>query len=244
VRQFKYRPIAWYVASRPVAPSTASGKRARGASRQPAFECLVYYHACRGDVLARIRTQYVGPLIRAESGRAVDARRTGNDVDEAVAAATAQELEDFAGRLRQVEENGFACAELDKLLSQEPLDRWSGDWIMAPRNRNELLANERAWHVDINDGVRVNIAPIQLAGLLASDVLKAADAQKAISDRARWRSDERRWVREGVLQRSGWMEDDVPESPAWTRRAPEQKRLAEKRCAVLERAAATDPGTS
>jgi hypothetical protein len=86
--------------------------------------------------------------------------------------------------------------------------------------------------------VRVNVAPLQLAGLLASDILKTSDAQKALADRARWRSDERRWVREGVLPRSGWMADDVPDSPRWTERATEREterqRLEEKRRAVME----------
>jgi len=90
--------------------------------------------------------------------------------------------------------------------------------------------------VDLNDGVRVNIAPLQLAGVLAGDVLKAADAKKAIADRARWRSDERRWVREGKLPRCGWMDEALPESPAWTARAPEraaeQRKLEEKRRAA------------
>ena len=70
---------------------------------------------------------------------------------------------------------------------------------MPPASADELAAQERAWRVDINDGVRVNIAPLQLAGLLTCDVLRPDDARKAIADRARWRSDERRWVREGVL---------------------------------------------
>lgn len=46
------------------------------------------------------------------------------------------------------------------------------------------MAQERAWRVDINDGVRVNVAPWQLAGLLTSDVLRPDDARKAIADRA------------------------------------------------------------
>jgi hypothetical protein len=87
--------------------------------------------------------------------------------------------------------------------------------------------------------VRVNIAPLQLAGLLAGDVLKAPDAKKALADRARWRADERRWVREGKLPRCGWMSEDVPESPAWTRLAPqraaEQQKLDLKRKTVLEK---------
>ena len=124
-------------------------------------------------------------------------------------------------------------------MAKEPLDRWSGDGYLAPANREELLRNEQAWRVDINDGVRVNIAPLQLAGVLASDVLKAADAKKALADRARWRADERRWVRDGKLPRCGWMDERVPESPRWTEREPErvaeQIKLEQKRQALQSR---------
>ncbi len=84
--------------------------------------------------------------------------------------------------------------------------------------------------------MRVNIAPLQLNGLLSSDVLKVADARKAIADRARWRSDERRWVRQGKLPRCGWMGEDVLESPEWLRLAPQREaerlKLEEKRRAL------------
>ncbi len=138
-----------------------------------------------------------------------------------------------------MDEEGFACPELDELMAAQPLDRWSGDGHRVPSNREELLRRERAWHVDTNDGVRVNIAPVQLAGVLAAEVLKAADARKAITDRARWRAGERRWVREGKLPRCGWMSDDVPESPRWRGLAPqreaERRKLEEKRGAASER---------
>jgi len=68
--------------------------------------------------------------------------------------------------------------------------------------------------------VRVNIAPVQIAGLLASDVLKVADAKQVIADRARWRSDERRWVRAGKPAGCGRMDERAPESQKWTELAP------------------------
>jgi hypothetical protein len=72
---------------------------------------------------------------------------------------------------------------------------------------------------------------------LAGDVLNKKDLPKAIADRARWRSDERRWVRAGKLPRCGWMDESVPESPAWTELAPEREaervRLEEKRKTAL-----------
>lgn len=245
VRQFKYRPIAWHLASVPVAGT--GGGRGKGGSRQvPAFECMVYYHACGLGLLARLRTQYVAPLLHAERGRVDSARQSGDDTAAAHATARVQELEAFMERLRGVEEQGFDTSQLENGFLGEPLDRWSGDGILAPASRDALLAQERAWAVDLNDGVRVNIAPLQLAGVLASDVLKEADAKKALADRARWRADERRWVREGVLPRSGWMAEDTPASPRWAERAREreieQRRLERKRAEAMARSAQGDGG--
>jgi hypothetical protein len=248
VRQFKYRPIAWHLASDP-SVAVADAKAGRGGTsvsarrlggrRQPAFECMVYYHACGGDVLARVRTQYVEPLLRGARQQLEHANRAKDENGVVQATIRIQELEEFNRRLQQLAERGFASTELDKALADEPLDRWSGDGYLAPTGRDELLRQEQGWRVDLNDGVRVNIAPVQLAGLLISDVLKAVDARKAIADRARWRSDERRWVRAGKLPRCGWMGDDVPESAEWTRLAPqreaERMKLEEKRRTVMAR---------
>ena len=49
--QFKKRPIAWQVQSDKFT-----------ARKKPAFACLLYYHKLDGDLLEKIRTQYVGPL--------------------------------------------------------------------------------------------------------------------------------------------------------------------------------------
>jgi hypothetical protein len=236
VSQFKYRPIGWQLVSTP----TSNGKKKRGGSqRGPAFECFLYYHACTGDALARIRTQYVEPLIRAERQKMEEAARTEDETTLLTAHERMQELEAFVEKLRFVEERGFACPELDKIIAEEPLDRWSGDGYLPPNSNDELLHQEQAWHVDINDGVRVNIAPLQLTGVLAGDVLKPVDAKKALADRARWRSDERRWVRDGKLPRCGWMDEAVPESPRWTEREPEriaeQIKLEQKRLALAHK---------
>ena len=73
-----------------------------------------------------------------------------------------------------------------------------------PRSVAEFILQESLYQPDINDGVRVNIAPLQKAGLLAADVLADKDVDKAIADRAAWRDDERRWCREGKLPKPGW----------------------------------------
>ena len=75
-----------------------------------------------------------------------------------------------------------------------------------PQTVAEFIRQESLYQPDINDGVRVNIAPLQKAGLLAAGVLAGKDVDKAISDRAAWRDDERRWCREGKLPKPGWWE--------------------------------------
>ena len=257
--QFKKRPIAWQLQSTPVQPASA-GRRRQGNRQEPAFACLLYYHRCATDILARLRTQYIEPLIAAEENRLAAARRyqptlldgtnqragenqarpntaangeTQSETLIAQATLRIQELQDFAARLRQVEAHGFDHPALTELLAAEPIDRWSGDGHHAPADHNTCHAQEAAWRVDINDGVRVNIAPLQAAGLLAHEVLNRQDVAKAIEDRARWRADERRWVRAGKLPRCGWLPVTVPESPQWTALAPareaERLRLQEKR---------------
>ena len=74
----------------------------------------------------------------------------------------------------------------------------------APVTIRDFVQQESFYAPDLNDGVRVNIAPLQRAGLLAADVIASKDVDKAIADRAEWRADERRWVREGKLPQCGW----------------------------------------
>lgn len=73
-----------------------------------------------------------------------------------------------------------------------------------PRTIAEFIAQESAYAPDVNDGVWVNIAPLQRAGLLSANVLAKKGVDEAIADRAEWRADERRWCREGKLPHPGW----------------------------------------
>ncbi|MGE0823227.1 MAG: BREX-1 system adenine-specific DNA-methyltransferase PglX [Candidatus Binatia bacterium] len=82
-----------------------------------------------------------------------------------------------------------------------------------PRTVAEFIAQESAYAPDINDGVRVNIAPLQRAGLLPAEVIAKKDVDKAIVDRAEWRADERRWCREGKLPHPGWWKKQQEEAP-------------------------------
>ncbi len=207
--QFRKRPVAWHLTS---SPSGKHRARRGGAVRNaPVYSCLLYYHRLDGDLLPKIRTQYVGPLRRSLQtelaglerlqGRTADQDSRRLDLLERI-----DELKAFDERLEQVIISGFASGALDEVAAQEPLDKWTSRDGRSPHpsTRDAFLAQERRYDPDVNDGVRVNIAPLQRAGLLAADVLASKDIEQAIADRAAWRADERRWCREGKLPRPGW----------------------------------------
>lgn len=100
-------------------------------------------------------------------------------------------------------------AELSSFLATVPIfDAWCAEpGRPAPTTLEEFIRQESAWRPDVNDGVRVNLAPLQRAGLLAADALAGKDVVPAIADRAIWRADERRWVRERKLPRPGWWQE-------------------------------------
>lgn len=202
IKQFKKRPIAWQV---------QSGRFTK--KKQPAFACMVYYHKLDEDSLYKIKNQYVGPLrqkyeteIRGIEGIPVGSRTETQEKRYRELGELVAELKVFGDALAAVAENGFSSKVLDKIAKIEPLDAWCSidGRRPAPADQDAFLRQEQSYIPDINDGVRVNIAPLQKAGLLAADVIAKKDLEKAISDRAEWRADERRWCREGKLPRCGW----------------------------------------
>lgn len=201
-KQFKKRPIAWQV---------QSGKFTK--KKQPAFACLVYYHKLDGDTLYKIKNQYVGPLrqkyeteMRGIEGIPVESRNEAQAKRYRELGDLIAELKAFGETLTEVAETGFTGKPLEKIIAAEPIDAWcSVDGVKPfPADTGALLRQEQKYIPDINDGVRVNVAPLQKAGLLAGDVIAKKDLQKAIDDRAEWRADERRWCREGKLPKCGW----------------------------------------
>ena len=209
ISQFRKRPIAWQIVS---SGGNNERRRGRGAGRNtPAFSCLVNYHRLNADLLPKLRAQCVGPLrtsFQTELGslEKLKERSAEQDARRLELEEKLDELKAFDARLEQVIIEGFAAAALDQVAAKEPLDTWTSRDGQAPcpATPDAFLAQERRYDPDLNDGVRVNIAPLQRAGLLAADVLAAKDIEKAIAERAEWRTDERRWCREGKLPRPGW----------------------------------------
>jgi len=212
ISQFKKRPIAWQLSSNPSGTGAGKGK-GRGSRREPAFSCLVYYHKIDSDILHKIRTHYVGDLINRYGTelRALEVRKelTGDQASRKVQLDNwIAELKDFAQVLQDVADTGFDSAALREIVKTGPLDKWTSRDGKSPQPKtgDEFYAQEKRYDPDINDGVRVNISPLQKAGLLAAEVIAKKDVEKAIADRAEWRADERRWCREGKLPKCGWWE--------------------------------------
>jgi SAM-dependent methyltransferase len=209
ISQFRKRPIAWQLRS---TPTGNERRRGRGtAPSTPAFSCLVYYHRLDTDLLPKLRTQYVGPVrtsLQTELGilEKVNHRTVDQDARRLELEEKLDELKVFDVRLEQVIVEGFASPAVDRIIAKERLDKWlSRDGrVRVSETRDALLAQERRYDPDLNDGVRVNIAPLQRACLLAADVIATKDIETAIADRAEWRADERRWCREGKLPQPGW----------------------------------------
>jgi hypothetical protein len=198
----------------------------------PAFSCLIYYHRLDADLLPKLRTHYIGQLRRSlqtelgslekmrERSAAQDARRLELE-------GKLEELKAFDGLLEQVISSGFASAALDSLASNEPPDKWTSrdGRGSSPTSWEAFLAQERKYVPDLNDGVRINVSPLQRAGVLAADVLPAKDIERAIADRAQWRVDERRWCREGKLLRPGWWTEELAERKAHAAGSKEKMAL-------------------
>jgi hypothetical protein len=124
-----------------------------------------------------------------------------------------------AGRHVRAQNEGWTCPEAERWepwLAAQPLynEISSLDGRRSPpRTVAEFMAQESVYAPDINDGVRVNIAPLQCAGLLPAEVLAKKDVDKATADRAEWRADERRWCREGKPPYPSWWKKQHEEAP-------------------------------
>jgi hypothetical protein len=219
ISQFKRRPIAWLLESGRAVDTrweTTRSRRGRRSARStgPAFACLVYYHKLTADSLTRIKTHYLRPVFQRREFELAEERRRaaeGNIAARASAerlAGIVDELNAFEAALDTVSTQGFSSRCLVELLSREEPDPWTRRTPQNPiPDKEAFMRQEQAYDPDLNDGVRVNIAPLQKYGLLAADVLAQKDVNRAIDDRAVWRADERRWCREGKLPKPGWWQD-------------------------------------
>jgi hypothetical protein len=220
ISQFKRRPIVWLLGSGHAGDmlrEASAGRRGRRLTRTrgPAFACLVYYHKLTADTLTRIKTHYLRPVLQRQEFELAEERRravAGHVAARSAAERLAEavdELKIFEVALDTVSAKGFLSRRLEQLLAREEPDHWARRTPRSPiLDKEAFCLQEQLYDPDLNDGVRVNIAPLQKSGLLAADVLTNKDVQRAIEDRAEWRAEERRWCREGKLPKPGWWQDN------------------------------------
>jgi len=161
VKQFKNRPIAWHIVSNPhaVNQEAGSGKKGRkkGARKKlkPAFSVMVHYHRfVDGEKgygkLLLLKNKYLEKLMSQTRSELESLRGKGDDpkIFDRIAELDRRlvELEDFRERLERI---------------QEGKDRESRIFVRWKSSEEQ----PQGWRPDINDGVKINIAPWERLGM-------------------------------------------------------------------------------
>jgi hypothetical protein len=138
---YKIRPIFWHIAS------------AQGTARF-AFGALIHYHRFDKNRLAKLRANYLRDAIeefRREAGLADKAGATADRLEWQAKVEEAQALDVKLQAIQEGHHEGHEGGERDYRI----LTPWK-----APEER------PKGWDPDLDDGVKVNIEPLQKAGVL------------------------------------------------------------------------------
>jgi hypothetical protein len=138
---YKNRPIFWHIAS---AQDTAPF----------AFGALVHYHRFDKNTMAKLRASYVRDTVeelRRDAGLANKAGRTDDRTELQAKLEEAQALDKKLQQIQEGHHEGPEGGERDFRI----LTPWK-----------EPSARPRGWTPDLDDGVKVNIAPLDRAGVL------------------------------------------------------------------------------
>ena len=134
---YKNRPIFWHISSK-------QGKA------PAAFSALVHYHRFDKDRMAQLRGVYLREAIGVFRREAALASQAGRTDDRLEWQARVEESEELDRRLQRVQEGFHQGGEDFRILTP-----WKTD-----------AERPKGWDPDINDGVKVNIEPLQRAGVL------------------------------------------------------------------------------
>ncbi len=138
---YKSRPIFWHIASsQGLAPF--------------AFGALVHYHRFDKNRMAKLRASYVRDTIEELRREAGLADKAGRAEDRVELQAKVEEVQTLDKKLQQVQEGHHEGPE------GGPQDLR----IRTPWKKPE--ARPKGWNPDLDDGVKVNIAPLDRAGVL------------------------------------------------------------------------------
>jgi hypothetical protein len=138
---YKGRPILWHIAS------------AQGTSRF-AFGALVHYHRFDRNRLGKLRGQYLREAMETFRREAALADKAGNAEQRQMWQERLEEAKELDRRLQWVQEG-----------HHQGVDGGAADFrIRTPWKSEAELPS--GWDPDIDDGVKVNIEPLQKAGVL------------------------------------------------------------------------------
>jgi hypothetical protein len=134
---YKNRPIFWHISSK-------QGKN------PAAFAALVHYHRLDKDRLAKLRGVYLREALGVFRREAALAAQESRADDRLEWQAKVEEAEELDRRLQRVQEGFHHGTEDYRILTPWKTEK----------------ERPRGWDPDINDGVKVNIEPLQRAGVL------------------------------------------------------------------------------
>jgi hypothetical protein len=134
---YKNRPIFWHISS----------KQGKGPA---AFSALVHYHRFDKERMAKLRGVYLRDTLGVFRREAALANQEGRGEDRLEWQAKVEEVEELDRRLKQVQEGFHQGLEDFRILTP-----WKTE-----------AERPKGWDPDINDGVKVNIEPLQRAGVL------------------------------------------------------------------------------
>lgn len=134
---YRNRPIFWHISS----------KQGKGPA---AFSALVHYHRFDKDRMAKLRGVFLRDALTTFRREAALAGQQGRTDDRLEWQAKVEEAEELDRRLQKVQEGFHQGGEDYRILTP-----WKPE-----------SARPKGWDPDINDGVKVNIEPLQRAGVL------------------------------------------------------------------------------
>lgn len=135
-------------------------------SAKGAYQVIVYYHKFDKNRLTLLRARHVRQVMEMLRKQLGEAQAAGMDRQ------ALSKIADLEAKITEIQ-------EFDDKLRQLLEGREQEARIWCPWKKPE--EQPVGWDPDINDGVRVNIAPVQRLGLLASDVLAAKDLKSLLA---------------------------------------------------------------
>jgi len=138
---YQQRPLLWHLAS----------SQARA---EPGFACIVHAHRFNSDAVAKLRSVHVRDRLAALRREAAQAGQDRKDDERLDLLALVEEVEAFDAKLRLLQEGAHTGPE-------------GGDQdfrILTPWKK--LAERPQGWNPDLNDGIKINLAPLARTGVL------------------------------------------------------------------------------